>query len=103
MRHIKHKATILGLAAVLLAVCALPGAAAVAADDNAAPSWGSQLIERLLDSVAGWFGVEDEGDTADDGGIVLEGGDLDDPTSNSSECPPANPNCEGGPDWDPNG
>jgi len=102
MRFILRRATMLGLAAALCAVCALPGAAAVpTAADDAAPSWGGQLVERLLDSVAEWLGVGGD-DDGDDGGIVLEGG-LDDPTSNAAECPPGNPHCEGGPDWDPNG
>lgn len=109
MRSIrKRKATSFGLAVALCALCALPGAAAVAPSDADAPSWGARLVERVVDSVAGWFAFDGKGNDAagDDGdtGFGFEG--FDGPTSNNFECPPAQPDCndaEGGPDWDPNG
>ena len=93
-----RKATILGLAVALFALCSLPGAAAPVATDDTAPSWGEQLVELVLDAVSGWFGAGDEDDD-NEGGIVLEPGGWE----SSSECPPGQSNCEGGPDWDPNG
>ena len=87
----------IGVLVLALCLAALPATAAPAGD--AAPSWGRQVVDRVVGFVTGLFGDDEITWPV----VDLSGSPEATNTTTATADPPPNQGGEGGPDWDPNG